>query len=183
MGSEIPSDLTNTVANLENQAFQLLRRGDYASAEKIYRLIDEILRKRQLSEKKRIHKGSPLHMIGFALLLQRKLEESLKFFMLAHIEDALSTPLGKEEEADSAPAGQVLRKAFQVNSESLQTIKKISLAKKQLEAPVFDPGTILDEFLSSKEVDQILSLCQVSPDAERIQRQLLVYLTPRAKKQ
>ncbi len=53
----------------------------------------------------RLHKGYPLHSIGYILNCQKR-PEALKYFILAYIEDLLSADT--EDEAGLLPAGQTL---------------------------------------------------------------------------
>jgi len=164
----IPADLRRRIRRLESNGYIQLRLGSFVEAEATYNRIYQILFERQSTEDRPIHKGAPLHMRGNALLPQRnRLEDSLRSFLLAYIEDTFNVPLGSEAEADGSPAGRTLRQAFQLEENSLGILKGIALSKKNegLWGEVRDPEQILEEFLSQRRPrrGQILSLCGQRP--------------------
>lgn len=80
MSAEIPPDLRSPIKNLEKQAFELLAKEQYNMARGIYRIIYDTLHDRQFTEKRRIHLGAPLHMIGLSFLLEGLSESAFEYF-------------------------------------------------------------------------------------------------------
>lgn len=184
MSAELPQDLRSHFATLEQQAYSLLRTGNYALAENLYRLMLDTVIKRQETENRRIHKGGYLHQIGFSLVLQNKLLDALKSFLLAYVEDTLNVPLTYENNADEAPAARVLRNGFHLTDATFQAIKGLSTKEKETGRVVKKPELILRKYLRQRQISEkeLFSLCDPVPTSEDIQRQLIVTLTPQAQK-
>lgn len=184
MSAELPQDLKSHFATLEQQAYSLLRTGNYALAENLYRLMLDTVIKRQETENRRIHKGGYLHQIGFSLVLQDRLSDALKSFLLAYVEDTLNVPLSRENDADGAPAARVLRNGFHLTDATFQAIKNLSRKEKETDRVVKKPETILKKYLRQRQITEkeLLSLCAPVPTFDDIQRQLIVTLTPQAQK-
>ena len=125
----------------------------------------------QDEEDRPVHKGAPLHMMGFILLFEDKTEDALQCFVQAYIEDTLSVDFGHEEEADTAPAGFFLRDLFHMNPVFLREIKSIVHEKKAagLWKDLRDPFQVLKEASQRMEVDtrNILALCSTVPRIPR----------------
>lgn len=158
----LPSGLTERIRDLEKEAYQLLREGKYKDAEEIYRKVLQIISEEQKKTKERIHKGAPLHMIGYSLLLQRKPADALEYFLLAHIEDLINTT--PEEEAYNSPAAQALIRIFFISQRSLGRIKEITVREKG-KRQILDPMEILEEFEKTENIRRkdLLSLCATVP--------------------
>jgi len=184
LSAELPQDLKSHFATLEQQAYSLLRTGNYALAENLYRLMLDTVIKRQETENRRIHKGGYLHQIGFSLVLQDRLSDALKSFLLAYVEDTLNVPLSRENDADGAPAARVLRNGFHLTDATFQAIKNLSRKEKETDRVVKKPETILKKYLRQRQITEkeLLSLCAPVPTFDDIQRQLIVTLTPQAQK-
>jgi histone H3/H4 len=182
-GTPLPPDLQKYFANIEEQAATMLRSGDYALSENMYRLMLNIVFERQ-KDNGRIHKGGYYHQIGFTLVLQKKLEPAILNFLLAYIEDTINTDLGHENDADKAPASRVLRESFHIQITVLDTIKKISIVKKRTGNIEKQPEMILNEFLEASDANRehLLSLCDPVPTADDIRRSLIINLSPDAQK-
>ena len=184
MGTELSRDLRSNFIVLEQQANSLLRSGNYELAEKIFRAMLDTVMKRQQTEERRIHKGSYLHNIGFSILLQDRLMEALHSFLLAYVEDTLNVSINHEDDADKAPAGRVLKQGFSVINRNLQSIKNIARSKKKSGAVVYDPNNLFEEFLQQVQVDEqnLFALCDRPPTPSQVRGQLVVNLTPEAKR-
>lgn len=173
----------NQFAGLEQQAISAMRSGDYQFAEKIYRLILDDVREIQEKDNTRIHKGGYYHQLGFILLLEGRLLDSMRSFFLAYIEDTLNVPLGQEDAADTAPAARVLKNGFHLTDETFKATKSISKASRA-GSVVKTPEVILSKVLAAKRINEggLLSLCNPIPNADEVRRQLFVNLSPQAEK-
>ena len=178
MSIELPEDLRPDFISFENQAFNLLRSGKYELAEKLYRMMLDVVLNRQIVIGRRIHKGSYYHMIGFSLALQKKLCDALQNFMLAYIEDTLSTPIEQENAADSAPAGNVLINGFHINGEVLKRVKELSKQNKKENIAIYNP----EKLLTDVGIPDLLTQCNPQPEVKDVTNVLLVTLTPTAQK-
>lgn len=141
-----PSEELQKILNdLEAKAVENISFGNLEESFRYYnQMLNEIF-KSQEQEKKSIHKGLPLHMMGVILLFQKKDNESLMYHLLAYVEDTLTAPEGQEKNADTAPAYKNLVNVFTFDLEILEKIKKISQFKKSKKIDVSDPENILFE--------------------------------------
>lgn len=183
LSSEIPKDLQNIFSGLEQQAVATLRAGQYELAEKLFRTMLDTIMKHQTDEKRRIHKGSLYHNIGFSLVLQNRLNDGLRNFLLAYIEDCLNVPTNREDEADGYPAARVLRKGFSLQERYLIDLKQTLRSTKLSNRQVLDPDATLGDFLKDAGVDQddLSALCSRKPTIADVRDTLVVNLTPEAK--
>jgi hypothetical protein len=163
----IPSEIRPQIMQLETEAYVHLRMGRYSQCENLYRDLLGFLYKKQVEHDRAIHKGAPLHMIGLSLLYQEKLEDSVRFFLLAYIEDTLNVSFGNEAEADTAPASRVLRDLFQINIGFLDTVKQFSknLKEQGKWQAARDPEKILEIVAKRENIDpkNLLALCKTRP--------------------
>lgn len=120
----IPREILSDLLGYEKEGYVNLRIGKYEKAEEIFRKGLELIVEWQDRMDRPIHKGAPLHMIGICLLYQEKIDEALKFFTLAYVEDALNVGFELENEADLSSAGRMLREAFKIDIEFLKKIKE-----------------------------------------------------------
>ena len=143
----------------------------------------ETVIKRQESEKRRIHKGSYFHNIGFSLVLQNRLLDALRNFLLAYIEDSINTSINQEARADTAPAARVLKRGFLLRTHIMETIKEIVISKKQNQEIILNPEDVLAELLENVHIteDDLFSLCTKPPHLDQAKDTLFVNLTPEAK--
>jgi histone H3/H4 len=169
MSAEIPGDLAEPIRNLERQALELIAKGNYEMAKNIYRTIYETLYTRQFTEKRRIHMGAPLHMMGLTLLFQNNIEEAFRYFLLAYITDTLNVRRGHEDEADGAPACRALQTLFGVADFTLQSIKEMARSEPNRNDP-FDVERFLKQLLCKQNVkaDNLLTLSTRKPSANEI---------------
>jgi hypothetical protein len=182
LNTSLPEDLQGDFGSLEQQAVSTMRNGNYELAEKILKAMLETIMKRQEAEKRRIHKGSFFHNIGFSLALQNRLIDSLHNFLLAYIEDCLNTQTDQEELADKLPAARVLRKGFVVRERNLALIRNVTCDKKRLGRIILDPQDILKEILDTIDLNEndLFKLCAVPPSLDGVMNSLVVNLTPEA---
>lgn len=163
----IPVDMIETIQQLQKEGYINLRIGKYQKSEELYRKELTILIEKQAEEDRPIHKGSPLHMIGVSLLFQEKLEESVRFFLLAYIEDTLNVAFKLEAEADKAPAGVMLRDLFRIDPSFLNQIKEyVSVLKEKRQwHNARKPEDILAEMAKKLNIDlrNLLALCAAKP--------------------
>ena len=163
----VPSEVRPQIMRLETEAYVHLRMGRYAECGALYRDVLGILYKKQAEQDRPIHKGAPLHMIGLSLLYQEKLEDSVRFFLLAYIEDTLNVGFGNEAEADTAPASRVLRDLFQISIGFLDAVKQFSrdLKERGKWQEAKEPKEILEVVAKREDVDSsnLLALCKARP--------------------
>jgi hypothetical protein len=118
MPIDVPEDLRLTFSKLEAAAYIDLLLKRPRRAEKRYRGQLRILFDRQKRDRRRYHKGGPLHNLGISLLAQGRLEEGVKQILAAFIEDLISVGL---ERARGAPAFKTLLE-FGIAPESLERL-------------------------------------------------------------
>jgi hypothetical protein len=183
LDAELSEDLRGHFYALEQQATSLMREGKYEVAEKLFQTMLETVFKRQQEEKRRIHKGSYFHNIGFSQLLQNRLTDSLHNFLLAYIEDCLNVQVNHEDEADALPAARVLRKGFKLIDGNLNLLKNIARTKKQDNEIILNPENLFEDFLrrTNTDVNDLFALCAEPPQFEQLRDTLIINLTPEAK--
>ncbi|MCJ7767574.1 hypothetical protein MUP79_04210 [Candidatus Bathyarchaeota archaeon] len=150
------------------------KTGNFAFAEKYYELILDLVNWYQDQQDLRIHKGAYLYQLGLSLMFQGRLDDALRAILLAYIEDVLSTPAGRENDAEGAPAASVLRTGFRVVASNLQIIKDIAAERKREGEIVKRPETILEYLQDKAEADRdLLSLCDPRPTTETLRSQIM----------
>lgn len=144
----LPEELQKELDNVAGKYSFFIHTQQYPEAQNIItHLFDKMLGWQKKYEK-RFHKGYPLHNIGYALYLQKKHDEALKYFVLAYIEDLIS--VDNEDDADSSPAGQTLLLGYKLSPELLNPLKRIvSELKKQNNIPLH-PFEVMLELEKSK---------------------------------
>ncbi len=95
----------------------------------------------QTQYEKRLHKGYPLHSIGYILNCEKR-REALKYFILAYVEDLLSADI--EDEADLFPPGQTLL-LNEYEPEILESLKQIVANLKKNGGIPFAPEEVIRE--------------------------------------
>lgn len=159
-----PIELQVQILPIEAEAWVHLRMGRYSLAESLYRKILQLLLQHQETQGRALHKGAPLHQLGLSLYFQGEYENSIKYFLLAYSEDALSAEHGQEDNIDRSPACKILRERFLIDLTFLRRIKKISAERKEnLDSPR-DPNEILREAIERASANEanLLGLCNVS---------------------
>jgi hypothetical protein len=161
----IPNEIRSEIIKYEQEAYVNLRVGKYEKAEELFRHVLGLMFEWQVKKDRPIHKGAPLHMIGICLLYQEKMDEAVRFFLLAYIEDTLNVGLGLESEADLAPASSMLRNVFQIDVGFLKAIKDyVSKLKREGKwAQARDPALILKTILEIVRPRSLLALCKSVP--------------------
>ena len=145
MDREPTENLQNILNDIELKAARNFQSGKFQDSYRYYNEMLNNILETQEKEKKSIHKGLPLHMIGVIFLLQKKENESLKYFLLAYVEDILTAPLNKEKQADTAPAYHNIINVFAFDFQILEKIKNISKDKKKKKIEIYHPEVILKE--------------------------------------
>ncbi|MFC2059847.1 tetratricopeptide repeat protein [Chloroflexota bacterium] len=124
---------------------------------------------------KRFHKGYPLHNIGYALYLQNKHEEAVKYFILAYIEDLISAD--NEDEADSTPAGQTLLHGYKLDQKLLKPLKQTVLEFRNQDKEILEPEEVLHELEKSiPQYEKGIEESKVEPK-ERPKRKFTIFCT------
>lgn len=144
-------DLLDLSNKLEIQAIEHLKLNQLNESYRLYEKILGKIREVQEKEKRPIHKGLPLHMMGFILRVQGKDDESLYLFMLAYIEDFLNEPTEKEYLADYKPAFFNIAFGSAFDIKIIKKIKEYLRKKKKEKIDVFEPEEILKELGYNKE--------------------------------
>ncbi|GAI10578.1 unnamed protein product, partial [marine sediment metagenome] len=117
---------------------------------------------------------APLHMMGVSLLFQEDLEDAVRHFLLAYIEDILSARIWEEGLADRAPAGRMLADIFRIDPFLLRYIKEIAepIKMEGIDENITDSEEILKNArrlhekrsgLPRAKTKTLLGLCSVRP--------------------
>ena len=161
----IPREILTDLLGYEKEAYVNLRVGRYGKAEELFRRQLALITKWQEKINRPIHKGIPLHMIGICLFYQEKIDEALRFFLLAYIEDTLNVGFELESEADLAPASMMLRNAFRIDIGFLKTIKEyvVRLKSEGAWGQAKTPETILEAVLKRVRPRSLVALCKRKP--------------------
>jgi len=161
----IPREILEDLLGYEKDAYVNLRVGRYKEAEELYRHELALINEWQEKINRPIHKGAPLHMTGICLVLQERIDEALRFFLSAYIEDTLNAGFKWENEADLAPAGLTLKSAFQIDVSFLKTIKEYvaDLKRKGVWAQAKNPAKILDAVIERVRPPSLIALCKSKP--------------------
>jgi len=107
-------------------------------------MLDEIYTA-QKEEKRPIHKGLPYHNMGIIRFTEKKIEEALKLYLLAYIEDTLNFPVNYEDISNLYPAYYNLHNVFDFSRDILTEIKNIANKYKKTEKRIFNPEEIFEE--------------------------------------
>lgn len=179
MSSDIPEDLRGHFKALEQQAVFLMRSGNYELAEKIFQAMLDTIFERQEVENRRVHKGSFFHNIGISRVLQKRLMDAMRSFLLAYVEDCIN----EEESADKAPAARILMTGFFLRKQNMLWIKDAVRVRRQRGEDLLNPENVLGGFLSHIGVSEndLFTLCSRLPELELVRNKLVVNLTPKAK--
>jgi len=161
----IPREILKDILRYEETAYVNLRVGRYKKAEELYRRELDLLMEWQEKIDRPIHKGAPLHMTGICLVVQERIDEALRFFLLAYIEDTLNAGFKSENEADLTPAGLTLKSAFQIDVGFLKTIKEYvaNLKRKGVWAQAKNPEKLLDAVIERVRPPSLIALCKSKP--------------------
>jgi len=119
---EIPQDIVHTVNGLRAVATIELRNGNYKRAESLYMRELEVIMQKEKEKQASIHKGATYYNLGLSRLLQNRGEDTLRDIFQAYVEDIFNVSLGKEDEADGAPARRTLSD-LGISDEDLKPVK------------------------------------------------------------
>jgi len=131
--------------SIELKAVESFQSGNLQKSHEHYQEMLDSIFEAQQKENRAIHKGLPLHMMGVIHLLQKEENQALKYFLLAYVEDTLTAPLNKEEQADTAPAYHNIINVLAFDFQILEKIKNISKDKKKKKIEIYHPEVILKE--------------------------------------
>ncbi|MFC1871320.1 hypothetical protein ACFLYF_02835 [Chloroflexota bacterium] len=121
----IPGDVQEEIDTVAEKYTFYIHTQQYTAAEELATNLYNKMLGWQTQYEKRLHKGYPLHCIGYALDFQSR-AEALKYFLLAYIEDLLSVDI--DDAADLLPAGQTLL----INKEVPDVLKRLKQAVAEL---------------------------------------------------
>lgn len=168
-----PSDRYNFPKELseKNQEIRLkgavaLQSGNYKEARRIFEENYAMLCSAQSEFKKPFHKGDVLFNLGLAFFYLKDYDNAIKNFLLAYIEDTLSSKEDYEDNADRAPAAQILRDVYIFDLRVLREIKKLVRKTKldKLLEKATEPEKILQTVVELLKID----LEHLSKLAERL---------------
>ncbi len=142
--SVFPPELTPPIADLDDYATVILRRGFYSDAIRIQKARYGILKAVEKIASKRIHKGSPLHMLGFCHSITDP-DSALQYYAAAHVEDVLSEgPL----RAKLYSSYYVLSRGYLIPEEFIDKFDNL-IQQVQVRTAIPDPFDVLKTFESS----------------------------------
>lgn len=147
-------ELKKILEEIEKKAFYLLGFRKLDDSLDLYKQYLEKIIEAQEKEGRVIHKGLPIHMMGYIYKLRRKDKKALYHFLLAYIEDTLNTPINKEHEAEEFPAYYSLINGFGFDEKLLKEIAVISKETKEKEIEIFNPEKIFEQL--GIDVDDLL---------------------------
>lgn len=124
---DLTADLAQAVAQMDLAAATLMIRGDYKTAEKLFKKQYDLIRQNEekLTKGKRHHKGAPLYNLGLSILLQQdtsRIQEGVKDIILAFIEDLLD--FDNIEGVHAAPAYQALHSSPSIDKNLFEVIEQ-----------------------------------------------------------
>src|SRR3989338_7215691 len=119
----LPSDLLEKYREVDKQFMGGLLYSDPKKSFLLWNdIYQEVLRKQPIG--KRYHKGGELHNKGICKLFLLSPIESLDLFILAFIEDTLSTKTESGILPEEAPAAQNLKNFFKLTESQFKLIKR-----------------------------------------------------------
>jgi len=121
----IPERIREQVAHLDREGLVALYVGNYIEAIRLFEEQYELLFRTQDEENRPIHKGGSLHNRGLALFALGRADQAIYSILLAYVEDTLNVGYDLEDNADRAPAANVLRDVFYLNLRILREIKTV----------------------------------------------------------
>jgi len=151
-----PKTLQKAVAEMDDFANVVMRRGDYLDAILIHQARFDVIKAAEEIGSKRFHKGGPLHMTGLCYLIAERPQEALKCFAASHVEDVLSDGA---EGARPYAAHRVLRQGYIISETDLDAFDSTILGVTE---PIPDPFSIVE--LHEKKIGASLgSLAKARP--------------------
>src|SRR5208282_3968721 len=145
-----PKTLLKAVAELDDFANIVMRRGDYFDSILIQQARFDVIKAAEEIGSKRFHKCGLLHMTGLCYLMAERPEEALKYFAASHVEDVLSDGA---QGAKLYAAYRVLNQAYFVSETNLDAFDSAILS---VTDPIPDPFGIVE--LYEKKIGSSLGL-------------------------
>ena len=143
-----------------------LQSGNYVEAKEIFEENYRVLLAVQEELERPFHKGDALFNLGLAFFFLKDYENAIKNFLLAYVEDALSSKEDYEDNADRAPAAQMLRDVYIFDLRVLREIKN-RVKKIKLENGL-DKALKPEEILQSAAIVLEVDLNHLIPLAQRL---------------
>jgi len=143
---KIPLDIEEKIRKYRLEGAIELQNGNPKLAKAFFEKQYQTLIEAQKREKRTLHKGDALYNLGLAFLYMEDYNNAIKNFLLAYIEDTLSSEFDYEDNADRAPAAQMLRDVFIIDLRFLREIKTaVRLSKSdEPEKPIQNHEKILE---------------------------------------
>jgi hypothetical protein len=177
----IPREFKQNISRLSIEASQRFNRRRFDAARELHEQILAVIERAQKSAGRPIHKGAPLYNIGVCFALTNRHNLALRNILLAYIEDTLNVAFGFEDEADRAPAAQMLRDFYGIRMDVLRTQKQIAYEVKQEDrwTAIFDPEELLQTLVERLGIDaDNLSTVLTRPPPQIAPRQPLGFPQP-----
>ena len=167
-----PESILAEARELEIEGLVALHGEKYSLARDLFKKQYDLYFETQSKVDRPIHKGSPLHNLGLALFYLKDVNESVRNFLLAYVEDTLNTSYDSEDDADRAPAASMLRDIFLFNLRILREIKLVSFGAKAngMWNKARDPEIILVSAANKLQLDlaKLSTYCGRIPQVGRV---------------
>ena len=177
-----PDVFKKTLENMELEASNALRSGDYSKAYSLYQLILLNIFEIQKYTSKRIHKGSYYYNLALSSLLLDNINSALKNYILAYIEDVITYDIEKHLDSKKLPAYKILHDVYYVKENYLNDLQSFILDNSDPITHILDPNNIFNNYSDISKIDEsnITNICEKIPDSEDIKNIILKYVSPEA---
>jgi len=148
VGSKILRNYENylgTTWKLEIEGQRLIGAKEFEKAKEVYLSWYDALLRYQTSRGVRVHKGHPLHNVGFATV-NLDIKKALDYFLIAYIEDVISER--QEGQARSTPAFKTLTVGYGISQKTVEDLESWVRARKQAKTSQSNPEDELKSFFS-----------------------------------
>ena len=152
--TELPQDMLDQYRFVEKGFIEALQTLNPAVFEKSFKDWDKLHKEILISQPQstRFHKGGELHNMAICKIYTHQTVDSLKFFLMAYIEDILSVP---QESASTAPAAITLRDIFKLSDTDFKIIQESVENVISKKGVIQNPEDVLAYILKLKSYDEI----------------------------
>lgn len=178
--NKLPKEVTENIEKLRLDGHVALQSGRYKDAKKIFEKQYSLILRIQSEIKKPLHKGDALYNLGLTFIYLEDYENAIKNFLLAYVEDTLSSKYDYEDNADRAPAARMLRDVFIFD---LRVLREIKNNVRNIKADKFldkatEPEKILKTVAKSLDID-LSQLSKLAGRLPKIGKPVLGFPQPR----